>query len=267
MTNSEFRPSPRLAPYVQLIWCLELDTAEDFGPPERIAPDGILELVLHYREAFEVGVGDDRPAPQPRSSLVSQTRRYVEIQPTGRTGFISVRFRPWGAHHFLSCPVSDLADRVVAAEDLWGDGVRDLEERLSTARAVRDRVALVEEFLLDRLSPKPKPSVEPLVRAVWRQEGRLSVRQLAREIGLSERTLQRRFSDALGMKPKGYARLARFLHACSLLHAGSRRQLADVSEDCGYYDQAHFIADFRALAGMTPGQFARASTVSFLELG
>lgn len=262
----ELPPSPPLAPYVQLIWCLELDTAAEFGPPERVAPDGILELVLHYREPFTVGFAGEASSPQPRSSVVSQTRRYLEMQPTGRSGLIAVRFRPWGAHHFLSLPVSELTDRVVAAEDLWGRGVGELEERLAAADHPGARVRLVESFLLSRLRNEGHPRVEGLVRTVWKYRGQVGVGALAREVGLSERTLQRRFGTALGMRPKGYARLARFLHACSVLRRWNGGRLADVGHDCGYYDQAHFIADFKAFSGLTPGQFATSTGVSFLEL-
>ena len=266
MGYHEILPSPRLAPYVQLVWCLELDDPTEFGPPERIAPDGILELVVHYRQPFVLRYGDGAFRAQPRSSVVSQTRRSIEIEPTGRTGLISVRFRPWGAHRFLRCPVRELADRQVAAEDVWGTAVHDLEERLQGTAGVRNRVAEVEAFLLERLRLDGTPDVEPLVRTVWRHRGRVGMAQLAREVGSSERTLQRRFTAALGMTPKGYARLTRFLHACAVLRRGADGGLAHVGQECGYYDQAHFIADFRAFAGMTPGQFAAAAGMSFLEL-
>ena len=81
MLIREFAPSPALAPFVQLIWCLELDSAADFGPPERVTPDGILELVLHYRRPLPVGFAGEPMRRQPRSSLVSQTHRYLEMAP------------------------------------------------------------------------------------------------------------------------------------------------------------------------------------------
>lgn len=79
------------------MWCLELDTPDEFGPPERIAPDGILEMVFHYRVSMAVRFAQEPFARQARSSVVSQTRRFLEIQPGGPTGLISVRFNPWGA--------------------------------------------------------------------------------------------------------------------------------------------------------------------------
>lgn len=197
---------------------------------------------------------------------MSQTRRFLEIRPRGPVGLVSVRFRPWGAYDFFSLPVSELADQQIAAEHLWGDAARELEERLAEAPGDRERLALVEEFLLARLRTHQKADVEPLVRAVWQGRGQVSIARLRRHVGFSERRLQRTFASALGTTPKGFSRLSRFLHACSLLRRGSEPTLTGVGLACGYYDQPHFIADFKAFSGLTPRAFAEAGQVSFLEI-
>jgi hypothetical protein len=127
MISVEIAPSPALRPYVQLFWCLELDGAPA-APSERIAPDGIVELIFHYRDPFACRFDGEPFATQPRSSLISQTRRYVEIRQTRSVGLLTVRFRPWGGYHFFAPPVKTLADRLVLAEDLWPSvEVRELE--------------------------------------------------------------------------------------------------------------------------------------------
>lgn len=266
MRSFEILPCQQLRPYVRLIWLLELDVPAAFGTPQRITPDGLVELVLHYRTPFACRYAGEDFRPQPRSVTVSQTGRYVEIQPRGPAGLISVRFQPWGFHQFLRPPLADLADRQVAAEHLWGRGVPELEERLCEAAGDRDRIALVEGFLLARLERHHKESVEPLVRAVWSQRGQVAVAGLCRELGVGERRLQRTFATALGTTPKRFARLARFLHACSLLRSRAEPTLADVALACGYYDQSHFGGDFKTFSGMTPRAFVETADVSFLEI-
>ncbi len=267
MRSLEIAPSPKLRPYVQLIWCFETGSSDAALPPERIAPDGVVELVFHYRDPMAMRFAGGEFGLQPRSSAVTLTRRFVEILPTGSTGFLSVRFRPWGAHHFLNLPISELADRQVWAEDLWGRGSRELEERLAAAPGTRARIGLVEEFLLSRLRTDRKPSVEPLVRAVWRHRGDVRVAELCAELGLTERTVERTFAAALGMPPKGFIRLSRFLQACSRLRSGKVASLTRLAHDSGYYDQAHFVADVKAFSGMTPGELLGATSFSFLEPG
>jgi AraC-like DNA-binding protein len=264
MTYLELLPDRRLRPYVQLLWCLDLASGDGFGPVERIAADGIAELVFHYRDPMRMRFAGEDFALQPRSSLVMQTRRFVEISAGGGIGLISVRFRPWGARHFLRIPVSELADRVVPAEDLWGPAALELEERLFLARSTNERVGLVERFLLARLDERR--SVEGVVRAVWRRRGDVRVSELCSELGVSERCLQRLCAGSLGMPPRNLIRLTRFLHACSLLRNSRSTPLTQIAHDCGYYDQAHFNGDVRALAGMTPGELRAATHFSHLEI-
>lgn len=265
MRHREIAPCPHLAPYVRLIWLLETDDPADFGPPERIAPDGVLEIVFHYQTPFDCRYAGEDFTPQARSVAVSQTRRWLEIRPRGPSGMISVRFQPWGAYHFFRPPLSELADVQAPTELLWGSAVRELEERLVEAAGDEERVALVEAFLLTRLERHQKEDVEPCVRAIWQRQGRVAVSRLCGQLGIGERRLQRTFAAALGTTPKGFARLSRFLHACRVLRAGLEPTLTDVGLACGYYDQSHFIADFKDFSGMTPGAFL-ATDVSYLEI-
>jgi len=267
LRSRELIPCEPLRLYVRLIWLLELDDPASFGPPERIGPDGLLELVFHYRTPLACRYDGEKFERQPRSVAVSQTRRFLEIRPEGASGLVSVRFHPWGAYHFFPVPVSELADRQAPTDVLWGRAAVELEERLAEADGDQARVALVEQFLLAQLRRHRKDDVEPLVRAVWSRRGRVAVPALCRDLGVGERRLQRTFAAALGTTPKHFARLARFLHACSLLRGGHKRGLADVALACGYYDQSHFTAEFRAFSGLTPRQFVQTANVSFLELG
>lgn len=266
MRSRELTPCEPLRPYVRLFWLLELDEPASFGAPQRISPDGLLELVFHYRTPFACSYDGGAFERQPRSVAVSQTRRFLEIRPEGASGFVSVRFHPWGAHHFFDLPVSEIADRQVPAELLWGRAALELEERLAEAGSDRARIALVEQFLIAQLHRHHKTDVEPLVRAVWSRRGRLRVPELARELGFGERRLRLTFEDALGTTPKRYARLVRFLHACSLLRQGRGLGLAEVGLACGYYDQSHFTAEFQAFSGLTPGRFLERANVAFREL-
>ncbi len=137
----EFAVHEALAPYVRLIWLLECDGQAVFGGPERIVADGVVEAIFHYRTPFTMRFADADAARQPVSLLVSQTRRFVEIEPAGAGGFIAVRFHPWGAHQFLPVAVRDVADRATPADEVWRrPEVRETEERIGTAATDAERV-------------------------------------------------------------------------------------------------------------------------------
>jgi AraC-like DNA-binding protein len=263
---SEIAIDAALAPYVRLIWTLESGSASAFGPAERILPDGVVEAVFHYRTPFDMCFRGETFSPQPTSFLVTLTRRFVEIRPSGRSGFIAVRFQPWGAYHFFSVPLIEFADRMISAEHVWGRDALALEEHLYAAVDTSERSRLVQEFLLKQMCRHHKEPVDALVRAVWSRRGDLRISSMCRDIGVTERRLERTFSKALGVSPKHFARLTRFLSSCRLLRQENWTTLADVAQMAGYYDQAHCIDEFRAFSGMTPRAFVDAQRVVFLDI-
>jgi AraC-like DNA-binding protein len=265
MRYCEFPPHPRLAPYVRLIWSLELDGAAAMGAPERILPDGLVEAVFHWATPFAQRFDGDAAAIQPRSLVVSQTRRYLEIWPTGRSGFMSVRFHRWGGYHFFAQPVAAFADRAVSSRDLWGPPVAALEEALAAARDAPARAVLLRRFLLDRLARHYKPEHEALIRAVWRAQG-VSVAALCRDLGVGERRLERVLKAATGLPPKRLLALSRFLRACGAIKHTPAPTLTALAHGSGYYDQSHLIHEFKTFSGMTPREFAAASGVVCLDV-
>ncbi len=263
----EFPVHGALAPYVRLIWRLECDGPALFGGPERIVADGVVEAIFHYRTPFTMRFADAEAAAQPVSLLVSQTRRFVEIEPAGAGGFVAVRFHPWGAHQFLPVPVRDVADRATPADEVWRrPDVREIEERMGTATTDEERVGALQAFLLRRLARHRRPDISGLVRTLWRTPPPVRIDRIADSLGNGQRRLERTFETGLGMTPKHLTRLARFLRACRRLREAPDARLTGVAYDAGFYDQAHFIHEFRAFAGMTPGKFAADARVSALEV-
>lgn len=147
MRYREFPVDDALAPYVRQIWLFECDRPALFGGPERIVADGVVEAIFHYRRPFTMRFAGADAAVQPVSLLVSQIGRYVEIQPAGAGGFVSVRFHPWGAHHFLPVPMRDVGDRATPTDEVWPRrDVREVEDRIATAATDADRARAVQAF-------------------------------------------------------------------------------------------------------------------------
>ena len=136
-------------------------------------------------------------------------------------------------------------------------------ERIIQEHLIGGRV--VEDFLIARLRPRHDPRIESLIRTVRSRGGDIRVAELCQSTGLSERTLERSFAAAIGMQPRSFIRLTRFLRACAELRRGTTVSLSRLAHDCGYYDQAHFIADVNAFSGMTPSALQAAPAFSFLE--
>ncbi|HXV59541.1 MAG TPA: helix-turn-helix transcriptional regulator [Vicinamibacteria bacterium] len=265
MIDREFRPNALLAPYVKLIWVLETGDPGFFGDGHRILPDGIVEVVFHYGDPFVTRFADGREQAQPRSFAISQASRFIDIRATGSCGLISVRFFPWGAYQFFPVPVSEFADCQVPAEALWGKRCRELEDAVANATTTEERVERVERFLLEQLALHQKEDLAPAVRYLWQRRGQVRMSEMTRELGIGERQLQRRFLQNIGATPKQTARLVRFIRAYRKL-CQPFESLTWAAHLSGYYDQAHFIREFKEFSGLTPRQLLSRSRVSSFEL-
>ena len=162
-----------------------------------------------------------------------------------RGTLVGVRFHPgmWRGH--LRAGGAELTDRVVGLEELWNGRARALLDRMGEARDAGQRIALLAKELKNHTGTN---ACATLIRRC----GAVSVEELARESGWSARQLRRLFLQETGLTPKLLGRVLRFRRALGAMEQ-RRRAFADLALECGYYDQAHLIHDFRRFAGRTPG--------------
>jgi AraC-like DNA-binding protein len=170
---------------------------------------------------------------------------------------LQVDLTPLGAYQLFGLPMSDTTNRVVTLDDIFGHQGRRLSERLQAEPTWEARFAVLDAFLCARLDRARAPSAA--VGWAWDRlqetAGNASIADLAAAVGWSRKHLIERFREQVGMAPKLYARLLRFQRVIQLLKRGTPVRWADLALDCGYYDQAHFIRDFRQFAGKTPTDF------------
>jgi AraC-like DNA-binding protein len=154
----------------------------------------------------------------------------------------------------LGAPASAIAGRIVALDDLWGGAAtRRLCDRLAAARGPLEAAAVVERAIAERVATAGVHGARArLVLAATEGLKDASVSAVAADLGVSERHLRRVFGEAVGMGPKAYARLARFRRALRAAREGGPANWASIAAANGYYDQAHLIGEFRAIAGVTP---------------
>jgi len=248
-------PSPSLAPYVVCYWSLTATAAHPWKA--RILPDGSNDLIV------DLG-GDALLQP----FVVGAMRRADVVPLSGRVDLLGVRFRPGTAFPFLRVPLHELTDRHVSLEELWGGASETLADALASA-AVDRRVNVLERELLGALR-RPTPADDLAARAIalmQRTRGGIGVRAAARALGVGERRLERAFDRSVGLSPKRFARVLRFLRAVRAIGCRTAAPIggAALAHASGYADQPHFIREFRRLAGVTPEQFAAERRVGFVQ--
>jgi AraC-like DNA-binding protein len=249
-------PPPPLSAYVEVIWLVDASG----GPREKVLPNGAVELILNLGQPHYV-VDGDRRVMYRNAWIAGVQQQPILIEPVLDTKLIGVRFRPGGLQPFVRFNVSELTDRVVDCDLLFG---REFDEcvaagfsRPSSSGRPKPAPTLIEELLLRRLRPRPDPLVAYALDAIARTKGRLRVGTLAREAGVSERHLADRFERAVGVAPKFLARVARLQNVIGLVRGRTDIHWGRVAADAGYYDQSHLIREFRLLAGTTPSSYLR----------
>jgi AraC-like DNA-binding protein len=261
----EYPVHATLAPFVKCIWSQE-SSGPIFGEGrERILPDSCVELVIHFRDPFVTYFADGTSAVQPQSFVAGQMKRFLEIEPAGRIGIIAIRFRACGAYLFFQRPLSEVAAGIVDLGDVWKEQASELTERIAMACGMRARVQIIEEVLIGLLSANGRydRTVDQGLKLIDANRGQLNVAQLAAHLGISNRQLTRRFQHAVGLSPKEFTRVSRFLHVVRSLSDHEPTTLTETALACGYYDQAHFNHEFREMAGMAPSEFFSFPNVVF----
>jgi AraC-like DNA-binding protein len=229
-------PAPeRLRPYVECFWSIEPGEALPAYP---VLPDGCVDIVYSPSTGPQV-VG-------------TMTRAQRFALPAGQIQ-MGVRFRPGMAPGFVRAPGIETTDRLLPLDDVWGAEGRQLSARIGNAKSADQCIALLEAHLVTESEPG---IVQKMTAHIIHRSGQVRVDDLAFDAAMSARQLRRLFLEQMGLTPKHFCRVIRFRHSLPRLRTTRRGDWTEVALECGYYDQAHFINDFREFSGYTPGEFA-----------
>ena len=249
MDYCERKPRLPLSRFVECFWALESDVPST--QPERILPDGCVELILNFGAQFSQH-DDGRLRLQPRSFLVGQMTGPILISPNGPVQLIGIRFHPGGTLPFLRLPLHEITDQVVDLGSLSSKLERELLSVTSQSVLLTEKVNSVETFLTNQLlDTKENSWLMMLAARIVETGGLVAVDRLASDAGISSRQLERRFLREVGLGPKMLGRIIRFQQVFRAVEQ-CNSAWAEVAIECGYYDQAHLIRDFNQFARQTP---------------
>lgn len=212
-------------------------------------------LFFYINDRIKVQTGDeDEFVLQPRSVLVGPQLTRVMLDVNQSHKAVRVGFHPGGLHRLLGFSLHEMIDGSYDAAGVFGPEMEWLNEQLQEARSFDAIKEVIEHFLLLKLK-KLKP-VLPFDRAMlelMRREGNMSIEQVASLSCLSLRQFERVCKTRIGFPPKLFARLIRFSKAYRLRESRPKMTWTHIAYECGYFDQMHFIRDFKEFAGVAPG--------------
>ncbi|MGC1272820.1 MAG: helix-turn-helix domain-containing protein [Planctomycetaceae bacterium] len=259
MILQSYVPGRPLGDFVELFWSCSESPSLLRG---QILPKGTIEVIINLGER-EIRIQDhrnpDRCQRHAGAVVCGAYSSAFVTEHAERASVIGVHFRPGGASPFLNVPAGELAETHVDLETLWGRAAIDLRERLCEAMTSAECFSLLEQALTARLTDATdRHRAIPIALAAFEQsDASVQIRDVARQVGLSQRRFIQVFATDVGLTPKLYSRVRRFQRALRLVNGVSAPDWARVALDGGYCDQSHLIRDFRAFAGLTPEEYLR----------
>ncbi len=257
MEFERIQPSEVLMPYVDSYYLFHSGQHSQFD--DIVFPSGRMEVIFNLGGGtWEFGI-QDKYSRTPPVELWGQVTKPLPIRSSGRHMMLGVRFHPHAAGYFILGEPSDFNDKIFDLRDVMGPDVNRLHLQLLETNNTNRRVVLVEAFLKRRLAAtKRKVSeaekISGMVISVRGASIDNGISRIASRYGITTRYLHKIVFSHTGLSPKSINKISRFQNSLRLM-AASDLSLTSVALDCGYFDQSHFIREFRSFTGITPSAY------------
>ncbi|MBF9222604.1 helix-turn-helix domain-containing protein [Hymenobacter ruricola] len=257
MHYREYRPGGALSNYVQCYFTCATDAAS--LTEDRVFANGCVEIMFNLGPQGPQQLISAGRVSAPRIQLWGQTIAPLVFSSLGRHSMLGVRFFTHTAACFFEEPIALFNNQVLDFYDFAGKEIRELYARLLETTAPGDQISLLEAFLLARLLRfRPRFTklklMNSLLLAARQPDFPERVNTIAARHGVSSRYVQKLFITYTGLSPNLFLKIARFQKSLPLL-LEKQAPLTAIAYHCGYYDQSHFIKDFRAFTGLAPSHF------------
>lgn len=232
---------------------------------DRFLPNGDVEILIDFHDTPQY-IYDNHTLKEIQAChyvWASGLRTEPITIPCGNgSAMMVIAFKKGKAAPFFPFPMNEIKDSVVDADLVWGSDFGMLRERVLAVKDVNERFKIVEKFLVSTFRSKLElnPCVAFAVEEMTRWPDGLNIARMNEKIGYSQKHFTEMFRRQVGVTPKSYLRLMRFQKAVRIIDVVDKLDWGTVALECGFYDQAHFINDFKHFSGFTPEQYAKIQT-------
>jgi len=258
MDYQTFQPHSDLESLVKCFWTLEV-LSEKNPQKQRIIPDGCIEMIFILGEDVKRYTSRDEFIIQPRAMVLGQITEPFFVEPTGHVNSFATRFYPYGFANVISTPIKKLANKETTIDLLFGQkDSQELTQKIILAKDTKERIEIIEGFLLGRLNDKATIDsiVKRTVDIMVLTKGGKPINTILKDDLSKRRQLERKFIKQIGISPKQLGKVIRLQSALKmLLNQQESESFTKIAYESEYYDQAHFIKDFKEFTGTTPKEF------------
>lgn len=228
---------------------------------DRFLPNGETEILIDFHDTPQY-IYDNNTLKEIQACnrvWASGFRTEPITIPSGNdAAMLVIVFKKGKAAPFFPFPMDEIADCVVDADLVWGCDFESLREKLLETKDIDLRFTLVEEFLVKKFHSQLElnPCVAFAVGEMTERPDSVNIARMNHKIGYSQKHFTEMFRKQVGVTPKVYLKVMRFQKAVQMISAADSINWGQISQECGFYDQAHFINDFKHFSGLTPAKFA-----------
>jgi AraC-like DNA-binding protein len=250
MKVERFLPSAILLPFVREFLIIE----SDLDIRSKTIPDTSMVMAFRYMGNV-VRIQGEEKLILPSTAVAGLRRSVRQFAYAKHTANLLIIFTPGGINAFSRLPAHELFEQHIAAENMFhAADLREILERLAGAANNQCRIDIIQSFLLKYLKKnKPDALIDNAIHSIRQHGGIIKIKDLANSLYISQDAFEKRFRTMVGSTPKQYASIVRLRHLITSYPSYS--SLTDASYEAGYFDQSHFIKDFRLFTGQSPRDF------------
>jgi AraC-like DNA-binding protein len=263
----EYSPCTALKPFIKTYYLFE--TVGGFDFEDFAYATGNIEMMFNIGDGTWKIDNNGSTFETPAIELWGQIINPLKFKSIGQNTMLGVRFYPHTAGLFLKDDVSQLNNNITNTFDLLGKPIAELHEKIREQPDLENKILLLDKYFLKVLSESKLDKMKLLDGALKRikhKEGHLEVDALSKELNISARYLNKLFVQNIGVSPKLYHKINRFQQSLLLLD-NSNHSLTSIAYQCGYFDQSHFIKDFKYFTGKLPSDFPIVDSTAILAAG
>lgn len=250
-------PSEKLKPYIKQYWAVENTVKSGKSYMQRIVPSGLSELIFYL--CNKPRVSSKTRSLEDNFLLNGQQNDYYDILISEDLSIFSISFQPHGLSQFFYLPIDELMNISVPLKYVNKRLHDELESKLLPQKSFGEKIVAVESCFINLLANNEKrfefQRIYETVELIRQTKGNISIEKLASNACLSRKQFERTFSEYIGTSPKQYLKIIRFQASIYSKSKNKNILLSNLAYENGYYDQSHFINDFKSMTGLTPKQF------------
>lgn len=255
MNHSKHPNNEILRNYIDHIsYNVNLPNPDEFTP---VLPDGMTELIINLGDSFERRPGENAKIEKVKSShFIGIKSKHHFLRTNNFTRTLRVRFKPGVLGLFIKCKQDELTDGIIDAEEIFPNDFRETERRIREMNDPEQMIREIEKYFLNRMNPGLKEmQIITTIKFLYNDPAQLKIEILKEKTGMDYKQLERSFRKFVGVQPKHFINMIKFNFAAKQMYEQPEKPLTQIALDSGYYDQSHFIKNFKQFSGQNPKNY------------